>query len=62
MTTQLLLRYDSFDRDTHDAHAEDRANAGQVLSAVQASGLSIVDVVTRDPDLEDVFLHLTAAA
>ena len=34
----------------------------QVLSAVQASGLSIVDVVTRDPDLEDVFLNLTAAA
>lgn len=38
------------------------ANAGQVLSAVQASGLAIVDVVTRDPDLEDVFLNLTAAA
>lgn len=37
------------------------ANAGQVLSAVQASGLAIVDVVTRDPDLEDVFLKLTAA-
>ena len=43
-------------------YSKDRANAGQVLSAVQASGLSIVDVVTRDPDLEDVFLHLTAAA
>jgi ABC-2 type transport system ATP-binding protein len=43
-------------------YMKDRANAGQVLSAVQASGLSIVDVVTRDPDLEDVFLHLTAAA
>jgi len=43
-------------------YMKNRANAGQVLSAVQASGLSIVDVVTRDPDLEDVFLHLTAAA
>ncbi|SCW67016.1 ABC-2 type transport system ATP-binding protein [Sphingobium faniae] len=43
-------------------YMKDRANAGQVLSAVQASGLAIVDVVTRDPDLEDVFLHLTAAA
>ena len=43
-------------------YSKDRANAGQVLSAVQASGLSIVDVVTRDPDLEDVFLNLTAAA
>ena len=30
--------------------------------AVQAGGLAIVDVVTRDPDLEDVFLNLTAAA
>jgi ABC-2 type transport system ATP-binding protein len=43
-------------------YMKDRANAGQVLSAVQASGLAIVDVVTRDPDLEDVFLNLTAAA
>ncbi|EQA96662.1 ABC transporter ATP-binding protein [Sphingobium indicum] len=43
-------------------YMKNRANAGQVLSAVQASGLSIVDVVTRDPDLEDVFLNLTAAA
>ena len=43
-------------------YLKNRANAGQVLSAVQASGFSIVDVVTRDPDLEDVFLNLTAAA
>ncbi|MBB3981081.1 ABC-2 type transport system ATP-binding protein [Sphingobium fontiphilum] len=43
-------------------YLKDRANAGQVLAAVQASGLAIVDVVTRDPDLEDVFLHLTADA
>lgn len=43
-------------------YLKNRANAGQVLNAVQASGLSIVDVVTRDPDLEDVFLNLTAAA
>ena len=43
-------------------YLKDRANAGQVLAAVQSSGLSIVDVVTRDPDLEDVFLNLTADA
>lgn len=42
-------------------YMKNRANAGQVLSAVQDSGLSIIDVVTRDPDLEDVFLNLTAA-
>jgi len=43
-------------------YMKNRANAGQVLSAVQAGGLAIVDVVTRDPDLEDVFLNLTATA
>lgn len=43
-------------------YLKDRANAGQVLAAVQSSGLAIVDVVTRDPDLEDVFLNLTADA
>ncbi|MDX3910424.1 MAG: ABC transporter ATP-binding protein [Sphingobium sp.] len=43
-------------------YAKDKANAGDVLSAVQGMGLQIVDVVTRDPDLEDVFLNLTAAA
>ncbi|MEJ7925561.1 ABC transporter ATP-binding protein [Sphingobium sp. AN641] len=52
----------SGDRTLTITYMKDRANAGQVLSAVQASGLAIVDVVTRDPDLEDVFLHLTAAA
>ena len=43
-------------------YLKSRTNAGQVLSAIQADGLSIVDVVTRDPDLEDVFLNLTADA
>ncbi len=40
----------------------DRANAGDVLAAAQAAGLTIVDVTTRDPDLEDVFLALTRSA
>ena len=44
------------------SYMKDRANAGDVLSAVQQYGLQIVDVVTRDPDLEDVFLNLTASA
>ncbi|MCF8707943.1 ABC transporter ATP-binding protein [Rhizorhapis sp. SPR117] len=38
------------------------ANAGDVLAAVQKEGLGIVDVSTREPDLEDVFLHLTRQA
>jgi ABC-2 type transport system ATP-binding protein len=32
-----------------------------VLAAVQAEGFGIVDVSTREPDLEDVFLNLTRA-
>jgi ABC-2 type transport system ATP-binding protein len=40
-------------------YRKDRVNAGQVLAALQAEGLGIVDVSTRDPDLEDVFLSLT---
>jgi ABC-2 type transport system ATP-binding protein len=43
-------------------YAKNRANAGEVLAAIQAEGLGIVDVSTREPDLEDVFLHLTRAA
>jgi ABC-2 type transport system ATP-binding protein len=37
-----------------------KVNAGEVLSALAAEGLAIVDVSTRDPDLEDVFLSLVA--
>jgi ABC-2 type transport system ATP-binding protein len=42
------------------AYRKDRVNAGQVLSALTADGLGIVDVTTRDPDLEDVFLSLVS--
>src|SRR5438045_4981340 len=42
-------------------YRKDQANAGQVLGALTAEGLHIVDVSTRDPDLEDVFLSLTSA-
>ncbi len=40
---------------------KDKVNAGQVLGALTADGLGIVDVTTRDPDLEDVFLSLVSA-
>ncbi len=43
-------------------YSKDRVNAGEVLAAVQAGGLGIVDVSTREADLEDVFLSLTNAA
>jgi len=40
-------------------YRKDKVNAGQVLDALQKGGFGIVDVSTRDPDLEDVFLSLT---
>ncbi len=40
---------------------KDKVNAGQVLASLTAKGLAIVDVSTRDPDLEDVFLSLVSA-
>ena len=43
-------------------YKKDRVNAGDVLAALHRSGLEVVDVSTRDPDLEDVFLSLTREA
>ncbi|MGV3482408.1 MAG: ABC transporter ATP-binding protein [Sphingobium sp.] len=43
-------------------YAKDKVNAGEVLAAVQKDGYGIVDVVTREADLEDVFLNLTRAS
>jgi len=42
-------------------YTKTRVDAGEVLAAIQAQGLGIVDVTTREPDLEDVFLSLTRA-
>ena len=42
-------------------YRKDRVNAGEVLGALTADGLNIVDVRTRDPDLEDVFLSLVGS-
>jgi ABC-2 type transport system ATP-binding protein len=41
-------------------YRKDRVNAGQVLATLAAEGLAVVDVTTRDPDLEDVFLSLVS--
>jgi ABC-2 type transport system ATP-binding protein len=43
-------------------YRKDRVNAGEVLAAVTRDGLGIVDVTTREADLENVFLSLTRAA
>jgi len=42
-------------------YRKDRVNAGDVLASLTSEGRRIVDVRTREPDLEDVFLSLTAA-
>jgi ABC-2 type transport system ATP-binding protein len=43
-------------------YRKDRVNAGEVLAALQRDGFGIVDVSTREADLEDVFLNLTRAS
>jgi ABC-2 type transport system ATP-binding protein len=43
-------------------YRKDKVNAGEVLAALQKEGLGIVDVSTREADLEDVFLNLTRAS
>jgi ABC-2 type transport system ATP-binding protein len=42
-------------------YRKDKVNAGEVLAELQKDGLAIIDVTTRDPDLEDVFLSLVSA-
>ncbi|MBV8686719.1 MAG: ABC transporter ATP-binding protein [Alphaproteobacteria bacterium] len=43
-------------------YRKDKVNAGEVLAALQREGFGIVDVSTREADLEDVFLNLTRAS
>jgi ABC-2 type transport system ATP-binding protein len=50
------------DRTLAITYRKDKVNAGEVLAALQREGLGIVDVSTREADLEDVFLNLTRAA
>jgi len=49
------------DRVVEIGYDKDRLNAGQVMSRVREAGYGIVDVSTREADLEDVFLNLTKA-
>ena len=48
------------DRQIEITYDKDKTNAGEILGAVQAQGMTIVDVTTREADLEDVFVHLTS--
>ena len=55
---KIVLRADRVLEITYD---KGRVNAGEVLAAIARDGLGIVDVSTREADLEDVFLSLTRA-
>ena len=48
------------DRQMEISYNKDRLNAGEVLSLIQGQGFGIVDVTTKEADLEDVFLALTS--
>jgi ABC-2 type transport system ATP-binding protein len=50
------------DRVVEITYNKDRMNAGEVLAAVQGLGLGIIDVTTKEADLEDVFLSLTSGS
>ena len=50
------------EREITITYNKDRANAGDVLAIAQSAGLKVVDVSTREADLEDVFLGLTRAS
>lgn len=48
------------DRTIEITYNKDRMNAGEVLTTMQGLGLNIVDVTTKEADLEDIFLRLTS--
>jgi len=50
------------ERTVEITYDKDRLTAGEVLGLVQAQGHGIVDVTTREADLEDVFVQLTSRA
>ena len=49
------------ERQLEVTYDKDKTNAGEVMALVQAQGLGIVDVTTREADLEDVFVRLTSS-
>ena len=50
------------ERGVEITYDQDRTNAGEILALVQGQGLKIVEVSTREADLEDVFVRLTSQA
>jgi ABC-2 type transport system ATP-binding protein len=46
---QLIFRY-----------SPSKTNSGEILTAIQNAGLGILDLATKEVELEDIFLHLTS--
>ena len=46
-------------RDLTISYPPSKINSGEILTAVQDAGLGIVDIKTREAELEDIFLQLT---
>ena len=59
---QFLKSAVTGERRVEISYDKDRMNAGEVLALVQGQGYGIVDVSTREADLEDVFVTLTSKA
>jgi ABC-2 type transport system ATP-binding protein len=56
-------KVEKIDRNTMTiTYRKDKVNAGEVLAALGEAGHTIIDVTTREADLEDVFLNLTRKA
>lgn len=56
-----ILRCDRIgERTVELTYDKDQTNAGRVLALVQEQGFGIIDVTTREADLEDVFVSLTS--
>lgn len=47
------------DRELAFTFSPSRVRAGEILAAVAAAGLTVIDVSTREADLEDIFVKLT---
>jgi ABC-2 type transport system ATP-binding protein len=59
---ESLQRFDVDLRDSRHLvfqYPPSKTNSGEILAAVQAAGLSVTDLATRDAVLEDIFLRLT---
>ncbi|MDE2411360.1 MAG: ABC transporter ATP-binding protein [Sphingomonadales bacterium] len=62
-TNPAFLKYEKAgERTVEVTYDKDRTTAGEILAQLQGEGFGIVDVSTREADLEDVFVSLTSAA